>query len=196
MIDDYLEIELQTINDVVDESIDISFDINECLEVELQTYSIDENLDIEFNLVDYDSTLEVEIPTERVTVIGTRDYNDLVNKPQVNGVILKGNKTIEEFNIQTSQLENNGDGHSPFATKEYVITNGGKIDVIELNGEAQEIRNKTVDLVINKVVVGLSNVDNTSDMSKPVSVLQQKALDLKQNVMTTITNEEIDTLFI
>jgi hypothetical protein len=38
---------------------------------------------------------------------------------------------------------------------------------------------------ITKAMVGLSNVDNTSDATKPVSVIQQSALDLKlTNVMT------------
>jgi hypothetical protein len=34
---------------------------------------------------------------------------------------------------------------------------------------------------ITKTTVGLSNVDNTSDASKPISTLQQAALDAKQN---------------
>ena len=30
---------------------------------------------------------------------GTKDYNDLYNKPQIEGVILQGNKTYEELNM-------------------------------------------------------------------------------------------------
>ena len=37
---------------------------------------------------------------------------------------------------------------------------------------------------INKTMVGLSNIDNTSDASKPISTLTQAALDLKQNALT------------
>lgn len=30
---------------------------------------------------------------------GTKDYNDLYNKPQIEGVTLQGNKTYEELNM-------------------------------------------------------------------------------------------------
>jgi hypothetical protein len=49
---------------------------------------------------------------------------------------------------------------------------------------------------VTKAQVGLGNVDNTSDLEKPVSNLQQAALDLKQNVLVqgeniTITGNTI-----
>lgn len=123
--------------------------------------------------------IELERPTSGKGV--ATDYNDLDNKPQINGVTLEGNKTPQDLKITTSQLENNGDGSSPFATEEYVNIHGGKIDVIELNGEPQEITDKTVNLVVNKSTVGLSNVDNTSDANKPVSTAQQNAIDAVQS---------------
>jgi len=39
---------------------------------------------------------------------------------------------------------------------------------------------------ITKTMVGLSNVDNTSDTAKPVSTAQQTALDLKANAVLTV----------
>lgn len=48
----------------------------------------------------------------------------------------------------TSDLTNDGDGESPFATEEYVGANGGKIDVIQVNGTAQTITNKTVNIPV------------------------------------------------
>jgi hypothetical protein len=41
--------------------------------------------------------------------------------------------------------------------------------------------------------VGLANVDNTSDLNKPVSTAQQSALDLKADQATTYTKTEVDT---
>lgn len=41
--------------------------------------------------------------------------------------------------------------------------------------------NKIVDIILDKTDVGLNNVDNTSDLNKPVSVYQQQALDTKLN---------------
>lgn len=48
----------------------------------------------------------------------------------------------------TSDLTNDGDGESPFATEEYVAENGGKIDHIQVNGTEQTITNKTVNLTV------------------------------------------------
>lgn len=48
----------------------------------------------------------------------------------------------------TSDLTNDGDGESPFATEAYVDTNGGKIDKIQVNGTEQTITNKTVNIAV------------------------------------------------
>lgn len=167
-MDEYLEIELQQLDEF--DSMDIDFGTDECCS-------------------DY---LDVEIGS-LARVGGTTDYNDLENKPQINGVTLEGNKTPQDLHITTSQLENNGDGSSPFATQEYVNIHGGKIDVIELNGKAQEIVNKTVNLVIDKSTVGLENVDNTSDENKPVSILQQEAIATALNEAKLYVNEKTNT---
>ncbi|MFV5696366.1 beta strand repeat-containing protein, partial [Flavobacterium sp. LB3P122] len=45
---------------------------------------------------------------------------------------------------------------------------------------------------IDKTMVGLGNVDNTSDASKPVSALQQTALNLKEDVVNKSTNVTTD----
>jgi hypothetical protein len=45
---------------------------------------------------------------------------------------------------------------------------------------------------ITKTMVGLGNVDNTSDANKPVSTAQQTALDLKAN-LASLTSHEADT---
>lgn len=47
-----------------------------------------------------------------------------------------------------------------------------------------------------KAQVGLSNVDNTSDLAKPISTATQTALDEKANQATTYTKTEIDSTFL
>jgi hypothetical protein len=42
-------------------------------------------------------------------------------------------------------------------------------------------------LALDKTAVGLSNVDNTSDLNKPISTATQTALNAKQNTITTGT---------
>jgi len=46
---------------------------------------------------------------------------------------------------------------------------------------------------ITKSMVGLGNIDNTSDMNKPVSTATQTALNLKSNIATTYTKTEVDS---
>ena len=46
---------------------------------------------------------------------------------------------------------------------------------------------------ITKAMVGLGNVDNTTDANKPVSSLTQTALDAKANQSTTYSKTDVDT---
>ena len=65
-----------------------------------------------------------------------------------------------EVPTKTSDLTNDGDGtdsNSPFATQAYVGANGGKIDVIKVNGTAQTITNKEVDIAVPTDVSDLTN---------------------------------------
>lgn len=54
-------------------------------------------------------------------------------------------------------------------------------DVVSVNG-------KTGIVVLNKADVGLSNVDNTSDLGKPISTLTQTALNLKADNLALTTH--------
>jgi hypothetical protein len=85
------------------------------------------------------------------------------------------NGTEYESFIPTKMSDLENDTH--FATEEYVEQNGGKIDKILLNEVEQEIVNKAVNLTIDKTTVGLSNVDNTSDLDKPMSNETKEAFD-------------------
>lgn len=57
----------------------------------------------------------------------------------------------------TSELTNDGDGDSNYATEDYVAENGGKIDVIKVNGTAQTITNKSVDITVPTKVSDITN---------------------------------------
>ena len=62
------------------------------------------DIDIE---VDNESSIDTDIQTSdgeidtdiELSTSGTNDYNDLVNKPSINGVELVGDKTTEELDI-------------------------------------------------------------------------------------------------
>lgn len=75
------------------------------------------------------------------------------------------------------------------------------IDSIAVNGtELIPDENKQVNITIDKATVDLTNVDNTSDINKPVSTAQQAAIDavadkLNKDLITTVSTELVgDTL--
>lgn len=51
--------------------------------------------------------------------------------------------------------------------------------------EVVSVNGKTGDVVLTKADLGLNNVNNTTDLNKPVSTATQTALDAKANVYTT-----------
>ena len=69
---------------------------------------------------------------------------------------------IQNKPTKLSQFTNDGDGTtgSSFATQSYVDTNGGKIDVIKVNGTSQGITNKTVDISVPTSTSDLTNDSN------------------------------------
>ena len=68
---------------------------------------------------------------------------------------------LDAVPTKTSDLTNDGDGTSPFATEEYVDENGGKIDSISVNGTAQTIdANKNVDIDVPTALSELTNDAN------------------------------------
>lgn len=68
---------------------------------------------------------------------------------------------LDAVPTKTSDLTNDGDGTSNFATESYVDENGGKIDSISVNGTPQTIdANKNVDITV-PADTGATSVDET-----------------------------------
>ena len=88
---------------------------------------------------------------------------NVIETVKVNGTALvpDANKAVNvTVPTATSDLTNDGDGsdsNSPFATQAYVAANGGKIDVIKVNGTAQTITNKAVDITVPTATSDLTN---------------------------------------
>ena len=59
--------------------------------IELENES---SIDTDVSISDTEIDTDIELSTN-----GTNDYNDLVNKPSINGVELVGDKTTEELDI-------------------------------------------------------------------------------------------------
>ena len=97
------------------------------------------------------------------------------------GIKLEDNDIkVDSANIKTDGVEDgkilasNGEG----GTK-WVPDGGGAVDSV--NG-------KTGVVVLDKTDIGLGNVDNTSDVNKPVSTATQNALNAKQDTLVSGTN--------
>ena len=87
---------------------------------------------------------------------------NVIETVKVNGVALTPvSKAVDVIvPTKTSDLTNDGDGESNFATEAYVAENGGKIDVIKVNGTAQTITNKAVDITVPTKTSDLTNDSN------------------------------------
>lgn len=86
---------------------------------------------------------------------------------------LSANRTWTVGDVTTATLT------SSLATKENTIATGTT---------AQYWRGDKTWQILDKTAVGLANVDNTSDLSKPVSTATQTALNLKQDALVSGTN--------
>lgn len=109
------------------------------------------------------------------TIIAEGGEPNTIETVKVNGSALTpdANKAVDvTVPTATSDLTNDGDGESPFATQEYVGTNGGKIDKITVNGTEQAITNKTVALTVPTAVSDLTNdsgYQTASDVSGSIT---------------------------
>lgn len=98
---------------------------------------------------------------------------NVIETVSVNGTnVPPVNKNIAlEVPTATSDLTNDGDGESPFATEDYVDENGGKIDKIKVNGVEQTITNKEVNLTVPTKVSDLTNDSNFQDETDVTSAI-------------------------
>mgnify|MGYP006988971592 CR=1 FL=1 len=86
---------------------------------------------------------------------------------------------------KTSDLTNDGDGTSNFATESYVSTYGGKIDKIKVNGTEQTITSKTVDISVptnNNQLTNGAGYQTASDVSTAISSAISSAYIYKGSV--------------
>jgi hypothetical protein len=77
-----------------------------------------------------------------------------------------------------------------FAVGDYVIYNGSTWEKSDTTDAVASVAGRTGNITLTKADVGLSNVDDTSDASKPVSTATQTALGLKENAITAGTTAQ------
>lgn len=117
---------------------------------------------------------------------GSVDWVDVQNKPSTFPPTLGAddNFATDAEKVKLSNLSNTNSGDQDLS---------GKSDVGHNHDSAYEAKNTNIQSHIantsnphstTKAHVGLANVDNTSDATKPVSSATQTALDLKQTIST------------
>ncbi len=107
------------------------------------------------------------------TVAMSGSYTDLINKPEIPSAQIQSDWEQTNTNLPDYIKNKPTIGNATITLQK----NGNNIDCFELNQTA----NKNINLVLSKWDVGLWNVDNTSDVDKPVSSAVQCALDWKQD---------------
>ena len=98
-----------------------------------------------------------------------------------------GPLTNNTINITTNHEEGTVGYSANLATTDYVDANGGKIDVIKVNGTAQTITNKEVDLSIPVKTSDLtndSNFQNDTQVDAKIDAKIASAVTLKGSVAT------------
>ncbi len=122
-----------------------------------------------------------------INVLVTEDQVDIIATPTVN-IINVTNSSTTSWGLINGTLSNQTDLQSALNAKQDTLISGTSIKTLE----GQSILGSgNIDLT--KSDVGLSNVDNTSDVNKPVSTATQTALNAKQDTLVSGTN--IKTVF-
>jgi hypothetical protein len=76
------------------------------------------------------------------------------------------------------------------AVGDYVIYNGATWEKSDTTDAVASVAGRTGNVTLTKADVGLSNVDDTSDASKPVSTATATAIGLKENAITAGTTAQ------
>ena len=109
------------------------------------------------------------------------DYNTARNKPKINGVVVQGDKTGADYGLGTDDkaVHYTADAGKSEVEKEQARQNIGAASVASVS---QHTANRSNPHEVTKAQVGLGNVDNTSDMGKPVSTATARELALRVKI--------------
>ena len=115
---------------------------------------------------------------------------NVIETVKVNGTALTPAAKAVDITVptKTSELTNNGDGDSPFATEEYVSENGGKIDKIKVNGTEQTITNKEVNISVPRFTTADSQTGYTTR-----AIIQNDSAN--DGIMFDIVNDGVSIKF-
>jgi hypothetical protein len=158
------------------------------------------------NRANHTGTQSAGTITGLATVATTGAYADLTGKPTIptltsqltndsgflttNAVSSVAGKTgvvtLVKADVGLGSVDNTTDLNKPISTATQTALNA-KENTITAGTTSQYYRGDKTFQTLDKTAVGLGNVDNTTDLNKPISTATQTALNAKQN---TITNSD------
>jgi hypothetical protein len=119
-----------------------------------------------------------------------------------------GDVVLTKSDVGLSEVDNTSDLDKPISTAvqdaldlKYDVSNpAGYITLAQVpESSVISVNEKTGEVVLDKTDIGLSEVDNTSDEDKPISIATQAALDLKQDILDftpeDVVNKSTDETF-
>ena len=133
------------------------------------------------------TALDLKVNVDGTKVLTTNDLTDalktLLEKKKVENVVLNGTK-IDVLYTDTT-------------TAEITLSQNINLDTVVFDAVTRKVAFSMTDGTMKEILLGLENVDNTSDSDKPISTAQQTALDNKVNIDGTkvlTTNDLTDAL--
>lgn len=102
-------------------------------------------------------------------------------------VLGSGNIDLTKSDVGLANVDNTSDLNKPISTATQTALNA-KENTITAGTTSQYYRGDKTFQTLDKTAVGLSNVDNTSDVNKPISTATQTALNAKQDTLVSGTN--------
>ena len=136
---------------------------------------------------DQDANMSLEIHTN--TSNHRLNINGSVN---VTGSYKINNTDLSKSDIGLSNVANTSYVSKPVSTDVQTLLNG-KEDTISSGTNSEYYRGDKTFVTLNESAVDLSNADNTSDVSKPVSTDVQTLLNGKEDTISSDTNSEYYT---
>lgn len=169
--------------------------VQKAVDIDLSDYALEADVPTKVSDLtnDGDGTSGSKFATEKYV----DDNGGKIDTIKVNGTTQTITNKAVDITVPTkaSDLTNDGDGTtgSKFATEKYVNDNGGKIDVIKVNGTTQTITNKAVDITMPTKLSDLTNdgdgtqgstFPTTDEMDTAIAAAVTSAYKYKGSVAT------------
>lgn len=132
------------------------------------------------------------VKMDSVSVVGTDDYNLLTNIPKINNVDVKGNKALEDYDIESASKIGNGNNPHGVTKSQVGLGNVANYDQSKaIKSISRSGTTFTFTQQDNNTTYGVATQNANGLMS---SSDKTKLDSLSTTSVSAITNSEIDTI--